>query len=83
MYPEFWEITPNKIIFGRYIIQNPNSLYLYSRFSSNTTYTSETLSHEIGFYWDIFYDLYNKKLKRKSCIKRYYNPNFIYLSSFF
>ena len=76
MYPEFWEITPNKIIFGKYIIQNPNSLYLYSRFSSNTTYTSETLSHEIGFYWDIFYDLYNKKLKRKSCIKRYYNPNY-------
>lgn len=74
MYPEFWEITPNKIVLGKYIIQNSNSLYLYSRFSLNKTYTSDILSNEIGFYWDIYYDIYTNQIKKKSCIKRDYNP---------
>ena len=34
IYPEFWELTPNKIVLGRYIIQDSSSLYLYGRFSS-------------------------------------------------
>ena len=80
IYPEFWNLTPNKIVLGRYIIQDlNNSLYLYSRYSSNITYISGTLSHEIGFYWDIYYDILandnnnSNKLRRKSCIKRDYN----------
>ena len=76
MYPEFWEITPNKIVLGKYIIQNINSLYLYSRFSLNKIYTSDILSNEISFYWDLYYDLYNNKIRMKSCIKRNYSPEY-------
>ena len=80
MYPEFWDLTPNKIVLGRYIIQDlNNSLYFYSRYSSDTDYNSDTLSNEIGFYWDIYYDIWtnnnnnSNNLIRKSCIKRDYN----------
>ena len=72
IYPEFWELTSSKIVLGRYIIQDSNSLYLYGRFSSKETYKSKELSNEIGFYWDIYYDIVatNNNLKRKSCINR-------------
>ena len=72
IYPEFWELTPNKIVLGRYIIQDSNSLYLYGRFSSKETFKSKELSNEIGFYWDIYYDINatNNNIKRKSCINR-------------
>ena len=80
MYPEFWDLTPNKIVLGRYIIQDlNNSLYFYSRYSSDTDYNSDTLSNEIGFYWDVYYDIWtnnnnnSNNLIRKSCIKRDYN----------
>lgn len=51
-------------------------MYLYSRFSLNKTYTSDTLSNENSFYWDLYYDIYNNKIRRKSCIKRDYNPKY-------
>jgi len=40
VYPEFLELTPTKIVLGRYIIQDSKSLYLYGRFSSTETYKS-------------------------------------------
>ena len=72
IYPEFWELTPNKIVLGRYIIQDSSSLYLYGRFSSKETFKCKELSNEIGFYWDIYYDINatNNNIKRKSCINR-------------
>ena len=72
IYPEFWELTPNKIVLGRYIIQDSHSSYLYGRFSSKETFKSKELSNEKGFYWDIYYDINatNNNLKRKSCINR-------------
>ena len=79
MYPSFWKLTPNAIVLGKFILQDSNSLYMYARFSSHTTYKSEELSNEIGYYWDIYYDIKeNKKiLRRKSCIKRDYDSELL------
>ena len=85
MYPEFWKLTPNTIVLGKFILQDSNSLYMYSRFSSYSTYKSEELSNEIGYYWDVFYDIMetNKILKKKSCIKRNYDSELFLRSTTF
>ena len=79
MYPSFWKIIPTVIVLGKYILQDSNLIYMYSRFSSYNTYKSEELSNEIGFYWDIYYDIRetNKTLRKKSCIKRDYDSELL------
>lgn len=77
MYPEFWKITPSKIVIGRYIIQNAQSQYLYCTSSTSATLTSNTLVNETDYFWDVFYDISRTSnfLRRKSCAKRNYDVN--------
>ena len=77
MYPAFWWLTPNKIVIGKYIIQDSSSQYLYSSASSSTTYTSTALSNSTAYFWDVFYNIgaTSNVLKRLSCIRRSYYTN--------
>jgi hypothetical protein len=76
MYPAFWWLTPHKIVIGKYIIQNSNSLYLYGISSSNSYGTSQTLSNETAYFWDVFYNIgaTSDLVRMKSCVRRSYNP---------
>lgn len=62
VFPSFWNITPRKIIIGRYIVQgSSNNKYSYN--NSGTLDTSKELSNDMKYIWNIYYSFDDSNLK--------------------
>lgn len=70
MYPSFWQITPHKIVFGRYIIQDSHSRYLFGSERFSITRRSRSLKNSKKYHWNVFYDLRagETAVIRQSCV---------------